>query len=242
MRQGAELYFYQWGHFDSKVQPDWQKHKLCIVLSERETEIFHHVTWFKSYENCLMIWALLHKMKGFSSPQRKLLQLERSKHKEGWTLFIISFFLTPPLLKQKNWDALRHKHTQDCQLSSHKHLCAHEFAKKKKAWYSPCFGWGLHSLSLWCADLCLSCFVPMSHRRSLAASWSRVQEATWRICPQTQGDFPHATECLLLLHQLIRADDFLTQLVFQTPTKKIWEKVITFQPDNQKYQYTKEIT
>lgn len=60
---------------------------------------------------------------------------------------------------------------------------------------------------MWCADLCLSCFVPTSRRRSPAASWCRVQEATWRICPQTRGDFSSATDCLLPLHQLIRADN-----------------------------------
>lgn len=107
--------------------------------------------------------------------------------------------------------------------------------KKKRKWKKKKLGTH-RALNLWYADLCLSCFEPVSHRHSRAASWSGVQEATRCICPQTLWDFPHATDCLLLLHQLIRADNFLTQIVVQTHAKKL-NKKITFQSDNQKYKY-----
>lgn len=115
--------------------------------------------------------------------------------KKGLNVLLIYFVLPPPPRPFKAQELTCSKaqtHTELPALitltSPYTLICK----KKKKAWYSPCFGFGgLRSLSLWCAELCLSCFVPKSQRHSLAAaSWSGVQEATWRYLSSNPGRFP----------------------------------------------------
>lgn len=93
--------------------------------------------------------GLFHKMKDFFSSQRKLLQLEHKKRVER----PFDLFCTPPpprpFKAQELTCSKAQTHTELPALitltSPYTLICK----KKKKAWYSPCFGFGgLRSLSL----------------------------------------------------------------------------------------------
>lgn len=150
-----------------------------------------------------MIQALFLKRKSFSFLQIKLLNLE-DKNKDGRNMLFLSSSILKCIfsfLQANKWDALSNMHS--CQIPSCKQSHAHEFAK---TWYSPCFGWGctlavMHrSLPL----VLLCSFVIHSARSNLTYLFSNP------------GRFPSATDRLLLLHQLIRADNFVTHIILQT--------------------------
>lgn len=142
-------------------------------------------------------------------PQRKLQVTEKviTNRSEHFIFFCLPTFkhLYPPSLKARG-------------LKIHKKV-THSYQRTKNlqkncTWI--CRKVVLTVLRVRFGDLRCSCFVLVSHQHSLTASWSWVQEATWRICPQTKGDFLHATDCLLPLHQLIRADNFPIHTVLWT--------------------------
>lgn len=165
---------------------------------------------------CVWIQTFSHKMKEWSFLQKKVVAPWTQRRSN--ILFFLSLF---PSSLRKRAKVLHSTNTQNCQLSLHKHEWAHEIWKKEQTANNQ----DTHRvLNLWCADRCfffLWACEPTSPSCTLTASWSRAQEATPCICPQTQWDFPHATVCLLLLHQLIRADNFLTYTVLQMCAKKI---------------------
>lgn len=76
-------------------------------------------------------WSKFHKMKEYPFSQRKLLQLEGANTNRVEPPMSSYYILTfmPPSFKKQNWDIPMHKHTENCQLSSHKQCRAVKYAK-----------------------------------------------------------------------------------------------------------------
>ena len=182
-------------------------------------------------EVCFTKWKIF-----FSSPQRKLLQLEHKKRVERpFDLF----FYPPPPPPPNPTPPPPPTHTPTPPppptqptppppTHNHWHHRAHEFAKRKEKKKKPGThrASGLEVCALWACDVLSSASLALCQWANDTLS-PQLRDPEHKkqpdvICPQIQGDFLHTAESLLLLHQLIRADNCLTHIVIQHTKKTIY--------------------